>query len=107
MRIRLAKKITRGLDKAPKYLKPSLRNSYWFKKIDESLNHFYCVTFCEGWKKCKFHNRIDHRIVNPQILYARWCARKQINGLIAHAKVSPLRYRDLSRFTNRLKKYRV
>lgn len=54
MRIRLAKKITRGLDKAPKYLKPSLRNSYWFKKIDESLNHFYCVTFLKGGRSVSF-----------------------------------------------------
>lgn len=47
MKVRLAKKITRVLNEAPKDLKPSLRNSYWFKKIDESLNHFYCEIFCE------------------------------------------------------------
>ena len=63
MKIRLAKKITRVLNEAPKDLKPSLRNSYWFKKLDESLNHFYCETFCEEWKKCKSHSRFDHRIL--------------------------------------------
>ena len=53
------------------------------------------------------YGRKDHRIVKAQILYARWFARKQINELIVCTKASPFRYRDLYRFVNRLKKYRV
>jgi len=71
MKVRLAKKITRVLNEAPKDLKPSLRNSYWFKKLDQSLNHFYCEIFCEEWKKCRFHNRFDHRIIKAISLIKR------------------------------------
>ena len=71
MKVRLAKKITRVLNEAPKDLKPSLRNSYWFKKLDESLNHFYCEIFCEKWKKCRFYNRFDHRIIKAISLIKR------------------------------------
>lgn len=40
MKIRLAKKITRVLNEAPKDLKPSLRNSYWFKKNRRIIKSF-------------------------------------------------------------------
>lgn len=103
MKIRLAKKIHTRDAGSIRYIvtdtskKPQKTKKYWEYRW---YLYFANIAAMDYGKK-------DHRIVKAQILYARWRVRKQINGLIAHAKASPLRYRDLSRFTKRLKKYRV
>lgn len=108
MKIRLAKKIEKRCYESLQYIiatinipdlskKPQKAKKYWeyrwFLYFADDANMDYGIK--------------DHRIVKAKILYAIWCARKQINELIVYTKASPFRYRDLSRFTKRLKKYIV
>ena len=103
MRIRLAKKIYTRDAGSIRYITTDIsKNRKKTKKYWEYRWYLYFANIA-----CMNYGRKDHRIVKAIILYARWCARKQINRLVVYAKASPLRYRDLSRFTKRLKKYKV
>ena len=103
MKIRLAKKIhTRDAGSIRYIITDISKNRKKTKKYWEYRWYLYFANIA-----AMNYGRKDHRIVKAKILYARWLARKQINELIVYTKVRPFRYRDLSRFVNRLKKYRV
>lgn len=103
MKIRLAKKIyTRDAGSIRYIITDISKNRKKTKKYWEYIWYLYFANIAS-----MNYGRKDHRIIKAQNLYARWCARKQINELIVYTKASPFRYRDLSRFTKRLKKYRV
>ena len=103
MKIRLAKKIhTRDVGSISYITTDISKNRKKTKKYWEYRWYLYFANIA-----AKDYGRKDHRIIKAKILYAKWCARKQINELIVYVKVRPFRYRNLSRFTNRLKKYRV
>lgn len=103
MRIRLAKKIyTRDAGSIRYIITDISKNRKKTKKYWEYRWYLYFANIA-----AMNYGRKDHRIVKAKNLYARWLARKQINELIVYTKSSPFRYRDLSRFTKRLKKYRV
>ena len=103
MKIRLAKKIyTRDAGSIRYIITDISKNSKKTKNYWEYRWYLYFANIAS-----MNYGRKDHRIIKAQNLYARWCARKQINELIVYTKASPFRYRDLSRFTKRLKKYRV
>ena len=103
MKIRLAKKIYKRDAGSIHYIITDIsKNRKKTKKYWEYRWYLYFANIA-----AMNYGRKDHRIVKAKNLYARWLARKQINRLVVYAKANPFRYRNLSRFTNRLKKYRV
>ena len=103
MKIRLAKKIYKRDAGSIHYIITDIsKNRKKTKKYWEYRWYLYFANIA-----AMNYGRKDHRIVKAKNLYARWLARKQINELIVYTKASPFRYRDLSRFTKRLKKYIV
>ena len=103
MKIRLAKKIYTRYAGSIRYIITDISKNR--KKTKKYWEYRWFLYFADDANMD--YGRKDHRIVKAQILYARWCARKQINERIVYTKASPFRYRDLSRFTKRLKKYIV
>ena len=108
MKIRLAKKIEKRCYESLQYIIATINITDISKKQQKAKKYW-------GYRWYLYFANIasmnygmkDNRIVKAKNLYARWLARKQINELIVYTKSSPFRYRDLSRFVNRLKKYRV
>ena len=102
MKIRLAKKICTRDVGSIRYITTDIsKNRKKTKKYWEYRWYLYFANIA-----AMNYGRKDHRIVKAKILYARWCARKQIEFVI-YTIARPFRYRDLSRFSNRLKKYKV
>lgn len=99
MKIRLAKKIyTRDVGSIRYITTDISKNRKKTKKYWEYRWYLYFANIA-----AMDYGRKDHRIVKAKILHARWCARKQ-NEFVIYTIVRPFRYRDISRFTNRLKK---
>ena len=108
MKIRLAKKIEKRCYESLQYIIATINIQDLSKKPQKAKKYWEYRWFLYFADDANMdYGRKDHRIVKAQILYARWCARKQINELIVYTKASPFRYRDLSSFTKILKKYRV
>lgn len=108
MKIRLAKKIEKRCYESLQYIIATINIPDLSKKPQKAKKYWEYRWFLYFADDANMdYGRKDHRIVKAQILYARWCARKQINELIVYTKASPFRYRDLSSFTKILKKYRV
>ena len=108
MKIRLAKKIEKRCYESLQYIIATINITDVSKKQQKAKKYWGYRWFLYFADDANMdYGRKDHRIVKAQILYARWFARKQINELIVCTKASPFRYRDLYRFVNRLKKYRV